>query len=104
MKKTCGVKASCRRPGAKRRIVELRTSETWVAAAAVPSYDEHVAVVKQRRRVARTCVGEAPSSGPNPTHRIVEFRTRAGAAIAKPSYDEHLAVGKQRRRVLVASV
>ena len=43
----------------------------------------------------------AARRGPQPAHRIIEFRTREiDAAVAKSPSDEHLAVGQERRGIV----
>ena len=42
----------------------------------------------------------AARRGPQPAHRIIEFRTREKAAVASSSSDEHLAVGQERRGIV----
>jgi hypothetical protein len=50
-------------------IVQFRARE--IAAEAISSCDEHLAVGQQRRRVKTSCGAEAAGGGPGPGGRIV---------------------------------
>src|SRR5439155_14985389 len=88
MKKTCGVKASCRRPGAKRRIVELRTRELAVVETA---RDQHLAVGQQGRRVVRARYVGSGGCLPCAARRIVDLGKPARVEEGISTYEEHLA-------------
>src|SRR5438876_1829806 len=98
----CGIEAAGGCPGPARRIVEFRARERAAGVTTLSTYDEHLAVGQQRRRVKKPRGIEAASGTPGPAGWIVHFRAPERKAVrASIAYDEHLAVGQQRRRVKI---